>query len=504
MPYLPPPNGGNGSPLWNPSFGGNPRGSASKADWLKLLANKLPNSQGQSSGQGTLPLPISQLINTGMGYASIPAYLGQVPQDLDNSRITPDGSYKSDDPTNATVAEYNLLGPNLGGMVGNDQTADAGDPSYIDTIMAELNKLAGASGGGIDSDQMIRDASAGINKAYGAQIAAIKHQNAGAREDTGADSKEVRRMYRLLAKSQTRQAKRSQSQGEAVADKLQNMGNAAAQANNDAASKILNVNAAAGAALGSPEMAADLNAGVEQRNQKMTAANVAQAQRDSSMMVKDASNAREFFNEASGSARVEGTNRAADMYAQLEDYLQANRDKIAGVAGQRASALASAKNSILQQAAASQDRAAQQLFGNKRAVAEMFLGQYNKDQDRNLALQRLLASAASAQGGGDSTVDPYALLPKNQGDAQRLLDKSGSSSDVRNYFNDISNGQEFQLGYAEGDHNTQLPIGNPAVLNAVIKQYLGPKYAQLSSADQAALLNALIYQAQGVRAASGN
>jgi hypothetical protein len=97
-------------------------------------------------------------------------------------------------------------------------------------------------------------------------------------------------------------------------------------------------------------------------------------------------NAR-WFDRAQGGARLEGTNRRADMIGQLQAYLMNNRNQIAGLKGDRAQEIAASNMNIESQAAQAANDANQQTFDNVLKL----LGVSADIEDTNIDNQRQAA-----------------------------------------------------------------------------------------------------------------
>lgn len=221
-------------------------------------------------------------------------------------------------------------------------TPEASDP-FNDAI-AELDALINQMTGGTAASS--HGVMNGIKKAYGAQIGTIKDLNQDAREDTKLGSKEVRKMYRALQKSYNNAAKRESKAGASTAAQLQALGAGSADKATEAAAAINAQNVAAAQALGAPDIAAQLNAEVNAQQQGTANQAIAQAGRSARTALGTSDNERKYYNTQGTTSRLEGTNRAASMYDQLQDYLEGNQNKIAEIAGQRSAALSSAASQM--------------------------------------------------------------------------------------------------------------------------------------------------------------
>jgi hypothetical protein len=249
----------------------------------------------------------------------------------------------------------NQTGESLGSTAGMlNQFAPEPEMDPRQAALAQLENLIGQQLAGNSQESLqaaLDQAVGGIRKAYGAQIGTIRHQNAGARADTEKGRKKILAMYKALGKSYERTGRKEVQQGDMLADKMANLG--AGRITQDAQG-MLAANAAAGQNLGSPELTAELNSAVNADVGRQNLAAQQYASAEGQRALADTGVTSRYMNSQGRNVNLEGTNRAADLIGQLQDYLQGNRDKIAEIAGQRAQAVAAAKAELGSQFAASQ------------------------------------------------------------------------------------------------------------------------------------------------------
>lgn len=307
--------------------------------------------------------------------------------------------------------------------------------------------LTGGAGGNSsarDLQAMMGDATAGVAQPFNAQIGLLKHQNAAARADTQSGKKQINKMYRALAKDQKRMGRREAAQSAGISEKLQGLGTAGAQQLGQNTNDILSQNAAAGSGLGSPELTQALNPAVAEQGQRLAANVLGASTGQAANQLATGNNTQRFFNRAAGSSRLEGVNRSADLIANLQDYLAQNRAQIGTIAGEKAQALASAKNELLAGIAQSQSDAKSEKFDNTMDVIKWWTDLQSGNADRDLA--------ASQQGAGS---DITSLYPKDMANAMGIL---GQVPNIKGSVSDLLQLPELNLGITQG--------GNPQTLDS--------------------------------------
>lgn len=379
-----------------------------------------------------------------------------------------------------------LIGASKVGSAASQMPQAAPEAAQEDEFantLAQLQALMTQQAQPLDTESMIADALGGIKSAYGAQIGALKHQNQGARQDTKKGTKEIQAMYRALAKDMQKSGKQEAKQGANLAHQLQALGEQGAGAVTQSASDILSANAAGAGALESPEILAALNADTNKQSTQLAGGAVDRANLQATNQLGMSGVNRRYFNEAAGSSKLEGTNRSADLISSLQDYLQGNRDKMAEIAGQKAQAIAAAKNSILSQASQSQGDQQQQLIDNLMDLAKFNLGKKQWDAEFGLKEQ-----AAAPSPGGD--ISQY--LSKGVGNALGLI---GSDPQLQNLFQQVGGSDQFKLGYADEGHNAQVPLQNNYFgVQGLLQELARQGQIQLPTDPQrlTALINALM------------
>lgn len=262
-----------------------------------------------------------------------------------------------------------------------------GNLKAINALM-ELAANAPVPGGdtGIDIQGIMQDAASAARAPFQAQIKSTRGQNQRAKADTAASSKEIRKMYRALSRSNKRAAERESEQSAATAQSITDMATQTADqlaAQNQAR---LDQSAAASAALGSGDLnealSSQINANTAEGARQLTET----ATNAASTVAATGDAERRYLNRQGQNVKLTGVNRAADLYGDLQDYLQGNRDKISELRGQAAAAAGEAKSAAAASASSAQSdlyeqqyQAHQDMLANQMAL----LGMKTDLQERN-------------------------------------------------------------------------------------------------------------------------
>lgn len=356
-----------------------------------------PFSQIKSPTSSNLSAILAQLFEGGnLGAGPTDPSLGGLVEPSNNLMAPkpPDSPYGLAPTGNGpTYSRGKTEGPQLGPTAPNIQP-EPGDPN-LDAINA-LMELAGnmpmPESGGIDIAGIMKDAAGAARKPFQAQIQSTKHQNKRAKADTDYGSDQIRKMYNALSRSNRRAATRESDQS---ADTSQNLQAAAAQSAEELSAQNqqrLDQSAAQSAALGSGDLAttlaSDINANTSEASRQLveTAGNAAVA------TTNRGEAERRYLNRQGQNVKLTGTNRAADLYGDLQDYLQGNRDQINELRGQASAAAGSAKSAAAASAASAQSdmygqqyQAHQDLLSNQMALLGMKTGLQQQDFENNMA-----------------------------------------------------------------------------------------------------------------------
>lgn len=414
--------------------------------WLALFA---PTQQDlQSQGRGQNPNDILARLAGGAdpntGLAAIP-----VPTDK-----------------TATVADAVKANPN---DVAAQQLAALANQLFGQTNLAVTDPSAD-----------IAAAIKGINQQYGGQIQGLNRANANAKAEANFGSKQTQKLYRALARSMKRDANQETRSSGNLAKQLNALGAGVATAAVAQNAKQEAQNVAEAKALGQPAMAQALNAALQNQSSHQASVARAEGQASAADQLKLGGIYSRGAREEGRAGRIEGTQRAADLYAQLQDYVQGNLDKIASLRGEAASAKAQARASLSQNYtdalnAASQknaenywqamlDIANQKTTQNKAATDKWY-----KTQELNIARQKLNQSTSTSN-------NPF---PKSLTNANSIIDQYPA---INNAYTTIMNSDAAVGG--------KVDLTSPAQVMHLIQTSGAGK--GLSATEQQALMAAII------------
>lgn len=368
-------------------------------------------------------------------------------------------------------------------------------PAYDDGNLAAINALmemAGnvpqpGAGGGIDIAAIMKEAAGAARAPYQAEIQSTKHQNQRAKADTGESSNALRKMYAALSRSNKNAAVRESDQSMAAAEQIQGMGQQSAdQLSADNAAR-LNQTAASSAALGSGDLnnvlATEVNANTAEGSRQL----VEQAGLGATATANRGEAERRYLNRQGQNLKLTGTNRRADLYGDLQDYLQGNRDKISGLRGEATAAAGAAKTSASSAAASAQSDMYEQQYGaqqdmlqNQMALLGMKTDLQQQDFDNNMSTEdlglRMQQFALDSQPKQEEQLIPgfdnrmVEALPDNERSAlmmqQFLSPESGAS------LSKIMQNPALSSGFFESN-GQQLPIGGNTINSQQLLKQLG-------------------------------
>lgn len=382
---------------------------------------------------------------------------------------------------------------------------DDGSLSAINALMELAGSAPTPGAGGIDIAAIMKNAAGAAGKPFTAQIQSTRNQNERAKADTGESAQKIRKLYRSLSKSKQADAVRESEQSMETAQAVTDMGQASAEqlaAQNQAR---LNESAAQAAALGSGDLAATLSSEINANTAENTQGIVSGASAAANTMAERGDSERRYLNRSAGNDRLTGTNRAADLFRDLQDYLQGNRDKISELRGQKSAAIGAAQQEGAAAAASAQSdlysqqyQAHQDMLQNQMALLGMKTDLQQQDFSNNLSLQEL---ALKLQGGGADespvpgmseeildALDPSqrnALILQQQLNPQagQNLSEAMANPAVRQGFYTDENGQKIPLGGNTMNAEQFLASLGLTTSDPVQNFYLSNVLAQLASGN---------------------
>ena len=300
------------------------------------------------------------------------------------------------------------------------------DPAEV--AMQELLSLI-QGGPSVDDHSLqsaISEAVSGARAPFEAQIGTINNQNDRARKDTDEGTDKINAMYRSLSKTYKDAGAEEAAQSQQLADSLQATGEKSADVIRQDTRSTLDANAAAGNVLGSDELTAQLNSQVNASTGENVNRVLGQGQRDASHVLRTGGINRTHMNEGGQNANLEGTNRASDLVTDLQNYLQANRDRIGELKGQAEGAASQARvgaeSSLTSAASENHNRLIDQLMG--------YLGLNNTLQ--NSAVSREAELNKQQQGAGGLGLEGLLkYLPESVGNNMALMSQLPPDSQSR-------------------------------------------------------------------------
>lgn len=270
------------------------------------------------------PRDIAQLLGN-FGGSGFPAALGGLlSRQAVAGRPTPKGTGQWLPSGRSLNSIMHPSGGQAGSQLGIPQ------PGSIEEILAQLQRLQDPSRYGVDPAMLERQAKAMAASQYDPISAALRGQASAAQQRAGRNRELLGSMYGGLSQSlmgdiapiqqqyaDTQQKTATQYQGLQEGIKKQY---ADSQAEQEAMMQRLNIEAAAPTALAAQQ--SDKDFAVTQAMQ--------QGQNVQDQLSQQGSGAITYTRQGSELARTEGTNRQADLMAQLSDYLNQVGSQIAG------------------------------------------------------------------------------------------------------------------------------------------------------------------------------
>jgi hypothetical protein len=270
-----------------------------------------------------------------------------------------------------------------------DDNAAYSNDGYSATqqFMDLATSLLTQPGASYDYESAQREAAGAIRQAYGAEIAAIRQNNRVARKSSRRARKEITHLYKGLAKMYGKQENRAVRRGEKAADAQMDIANQGNTILTDLNNQMIQDESQLLKDLGQEQAFSQLISPDFDRMGQQVADNTKMGTDAASRAIRMGENNARWFDRAQGGARLEGTNRRADMIGQLQAYLMNNRNQIAGLKGDRAQEIAASNMNIESQAAQAANDANQQTFDNVLKL----LGVSADIEDTNIDNQRQAA-----------------------------------------------------------------------------------------------------------------
>lgn len=356
---------------------------------------------------------------------------------------------------------------------------DLGDVAAQQLLQQAMGLFSNASLETYDPSGDVEAALQGIAQQYGSQIKGLQRANQEARSTTRSSSKEIRNMYAALKSTLQRDAKNELANAEELKNMMMSTGREAVGESTGRAKELLAQNAAVAKGLGNEDLLERLQAPINQQAQRQAGAATTRAQQGADEALAIGGTAAQGFRQQGAVASMEGTERAADLFAQLQDFVQANMDKANALRGERSSAQASARSQILSSAANNANEISSQNNQNMwkaiMDIANLQQGGQENAYEQWLGQQKLMLDQQklSQQGAGES---PF---PESLVSSAQILSQTGGSN-TQSVFADIVNNPQ-----AASDPGQ---MRNPAY----VMQLINSKYPNLSATEKRNIMAATI------------
>ena len=355
---------------------------------------------------------------------------------------------------------------------------DLGDVAAQQLLQQAMGLFSNASLESYDPAADVEAALQGIAQQYGAQIKGLQRANQEARSTTKSSSREVRNMYAALKASLQRDAQNELANAEELKNMMMSTGREAAGESTGRAKELLAQNAAVAQGLGNADLLERLNAPINQQAQRQAGAATTRAQQGADEALAIGGTAAQGFRQQGAVASMEGTERAADLYDQLQAFVQANADKAAALRGEQSAAQAKARSDILSSVAnnANEISAAnnQNMWKAIMDIANLQQSGQENSYEQWLGQQKLLLDQQKlAQGGAGKNPFPESITMSSQ-----ILGQTGGNAEA--VFADIVNNPS-----AASDPGQ---MRNPAYVMSLINS----KYPDLSPIEKRNIMAATI------------
>lgn len=239
-------------------------------------------------------------------------------------------------------ANFPLAGLLQGGGEGGVTQPEMSDR---EALMQQIIGLI--QGGTGDYQSTLESTSQAIKEAFGGQIGAVKGASDAAKQTTKQSNAQIDAMYRALGRNYDAAGDAELHRGKSYAKATQDVAKNAGKTVKQSADALLNEQAALASGLG-VESATQAVATPQRAQVQGQLADIAQRGQTAANSNLGHSKAQQtYLDSQSVNAPLEGTNRQAELIAQLQEFLQGNQGKIADLKGQQGMALAQNQSSIL-------------------------------------------------------------------------------------------------------------------------------------------------------------
>lgn len=283
------------------------------------------------------------------------------------------------------VAPQTTIRPQPRNRPGID-TPDENPTAVLDQLVQSM--LRDSASQSFDYEDALKQSQNAIRAAYGAEINAIRSNNGAARKQTKRDRNEVEAMYAGLAATYGQEAKTATHNGAVAAQDQVNLQRQANQDITQSQRQTTGEEAKMLKDLGLEDTADQIIAPDFKQNQKVTSENTQRGARKAGVAKEMAAANSQFFQRGGVTARLEGTNRSADMLTALQDYIRGNNSQISTIRGKQSADLLQNKLSVQEQAAKAQSDADNELWDRMMQVTGLKAQIEDTNFDNSLAAQK--------------------------------------------------------------------------------------------------------------------
>lgn len=373
-----------------------------------------------------------------------------------------------------------MMGGTANGIAGilgqaNQQAQAQPEPTdQLDALFATLMNSLGSGGQTFDYETALQDSEQAIRDAYRNDIHAIRGQNRHARKETAGQRQDLEQMYNALGRNYEKAGRNEARQGTRLANQMQRVSDRGANALQGDTNDILDDQAALAKGLGVEDALPDVLGDQRDQLQHQLKNIHTEGAEDANRQLAFSGNNRRFLNRGAQGARLEGTNRSADLLADLQDFVQGNRDKVASLRGARGHELAQNKSAVMGSVAEMQQQADQEMWDRLMDLAGVKMDIENSQSDQAFRTNELAQKAQQAQSGGGDAF-PGA---ENFGNSQNYLSQLSNPRQGTNLFDQFLSGDEMREGRFQGSNGDLLKLTPYAAMDLISqmgqKQGLSP------------------------------
>lgn len=341
--------------------------------------------------------------------------------------------------------------------------AEGNNGDDLDALFAELMTAINSGGSSIDYESALAESEKAIRQAYAADIAAIRAGNKGARRDTAKNRAALEQMYGGLAKQYRRESGRAVKHGEQAANRINKNAEGSSKFLTGQAKDLLGEQAALAEGLGIEAAIPAAQEGLMKETLGQQKDIIREGSQDANRQRGFAGNNQRFLQRGGVNARLEGSNRSADLLADLQDYLQQGRSQIAGLRGDMNREIASNSSNLMGQVAELQASADSEMWDRLMQMAGLKMDIETEQFDQS----RALADFQSKLSGEPADSMPGA---ENFQNSQYYLEQLRRPKVGAGIFDEILQRPEFLYGKAENPNTGEMYKLTPEYAMQMIEQ----------------------------------